>query len=179
MKNAIFIHGDRETPNSFWFPYLKSRLEKRGYKVWIPYITNFKKQVSSILREGEFKENTLLVGHSAGCQFILNILENLSTPVRKIVLISGYAYPLSNEEDATLGIVNYNWKKIKTSAREFIFINSVNDPWGCSDKHGRYMFDRLGGTLVINQEGHMGSTKFNQPYKEFPLLLQLIDEPEN
>ena len=34
----------------------------------------------------------------------------------------------------------------------------------------------LGGTLIIRHgEGHMGSSKFNQPYKEFPLLTKLID----
>jgi len=40
-----------------------------------------------------------------------------------------------------------------------LFINSVNDPWGCNDKQGRKMFDNLGGTLVVNNDGHMGSNK--------------------
>lgn len=37
------------------------------------------------------------------------------------------------------------------------------------------MFENLGGMLIINNEGHMGSDTFKQPYKEFPLLLKLIE----
>lgn len=69
----------------------------------------------------------------------------------------------------------YDWEKIKRNVRELYFINSVNDPWGCNDVEGRWMFDRLGGTLIINHEGHMGSDTFKQPYKEFPLLLKLLE----
>lgn len=70
----------------------------------------------------------------------------------------------------------YDWERIKTHVRDVVFIHSDNDPWGCDDKKGREMFDHLGGTLIIRHgEGHMGSNKFNQPYREFPLLLKLIN----
>lgn len=37
------------------------------------------------------------------------------------------------------------------------------------------MLDHLGGMQIIKHgEGHMGSDKFKQPYKEFPLLIKLI-----
>ena len=50
-----------------------------------------------------------------------------------------------------------------------------NDPWTCDDKQGRMMLDHLGGVQVIPKgEGHMGSTTYNQPYKEFPLLVKLV-----
>jgi hypothetical protein len=39
------------------------------------------------------------------------------------------------------------------------------------------MFDKLGGTLIIKSgEGHMGSDSFNQPYKEFPLIITLVKD---
>lgn len=69
----------------------------------------------------------------------------------------------------------YDWEKIKANCQNFVFINAANDPWGCNDKQGRKMFDKLGGTLIINNEGHMGSNKFNQPYKKFPLLVALVE----
>ncbi len=69
----------------------------------------------------------------------------------------------------------YDWNKIRENVKDIIFINSDNDPWGCDDKEGYYMFKNIGGTLVIRHgEGHMGSDKFNQPYKEFPLLESLL-----
>jgi hypothetical protein len=36
------------------------------------------------------------------------------------------------------------------------------------------MFDKLGGTQIIRNDGHFGSERFNQPYKEFPLLAKLV-----
>jgi len=34
----------------------------------------------------------------------------------------------------------------------------------------------FGGTLIIRHgEGHMGSDKFNQPYREFPLLEKILE----
>jgi uncharacterized protein len=70
---------------------------------------------------------------------------------------------------------SYDWEKIKKNVGEIIFINSENDPWGCDDKEGAYMQKHLGGQLIVNSEGHMGSEKFNQPYRTFPLLEEILD----
>ena len=70
----------------------------------------------------------------------------------------------------------YNWEQISKNVKQIVFINSDNDPWGLDDVEGRYMFDHLGGMQIIKHgEGHMGSDKFQQPYKEFPLLIKLIE----
>lgn len=62
------------------------------------------------------------------------------------------------------------------SPTHFVLINSDNDPWGCDDKAGRELFDHLGGDLIIRHgAGHMGSTKFSQPYTSFPLISHLVD----
>lgn len=60
--------------------------------------------------------------------------------------------------------------------KDLIFINSDNDPWGCNDKEGLYMWKHLGGTLILREgEGHMGSDSFHQPYIRFELLEKLLD----
>jgi hypothetical protein len=38
--------------------------------------------------------------------------------------------------------------------REPVFLNSVTDECGCDADQGRAMFDRLGGTLVVRNDGH-------------------------
>ncbi|MEK7127155.1 MAG: hypothetical protein AAB838_00325 [Patescibacteria group bacterium] len=38
MKNAIIFHGTSCTPNSFWFPSIKTALENNGYSVWVPQL---------------------------------------------------------------------------------------------------------------------------------------------
>ncbi|MEX2028374.1 MAG: hypothetical protein WD988_02640 [Candidatus Curtissbacteria bacterium] len=36
MKNVIVFYGYGETPQSFWYPWLKSELLKKGFQVSIP-----------------------------------------------------------------------------------------------------------------------------------------------
>jgi len=38
MKNAILLHGTSDSPNRYWFPYIKMELEKSGYDVWPPQL---------------------------------------------------------------------------------------------------------------------------------------------
>lgn len=185
MKNAIIFQGAGETQKSFWLPYVKKELEKRGYTVWLPQlpeIDNPKLQeiLSFILKNGEFNQETVMIGHSAGVPFILSTLENIEVKIKKAVMVAGLIEPSTNDEAITkwqkLFLQDkYDWRKIKAHCKEFIFINSVNDPWGCNEKQGKKMFDKLGGTLIINEEGHMGSDSFHQPYKEFPLLISLVE----
>ena len=40
MKNAIILHGTGTKNTDFWFPYLKSNLEERGFEVWLPQLPN-------------------------------------------------------------------------------------------------------------------------------------------
>lgn len=149
-----------------WVPQLPNA-DHPSVNTWLPFV----------LREGKFTKDTVIVGHSAGCPLILSILENINVRVHKAILVSGYARPKGDNKDPEAILQSqYNWKKIKKNIDELIFINSDNDPWGCDDKEGRYMFDNLGGTLIIRHgEGHMGSDSFKQPYKEFPLLVKLIE----
>lgn len=180
MKNAIILHGTGDRPDQYWFPYVKQTLEKHGYEVWLPALPHAEKPnladwLPLVMEQGKFSENTILIGHSAGSELILSILEKLEKPVKQAVLVSGYAQALrknrDSEERAAL-----DWEKMKHKAAQLTFINSDNDPWGCDDTQGRIMLDRLGGILVIPKgEGHMGSTSFKQPYTEFPLLVKLLD----
>lgn len=179
--NAIILHGTGDRNDMFWFPYAKSALEKKGYKVWLPQLPNAEKPnlqdwLTFVLENGEFSEHTILIGHSAGSQLILSILENISIKIKQAILVSGYAKTLRSTSDGAKNEEEFNWEKIKNKSKQFVFINSDNDPWGCDDKQGKIMLNNLGGLLVIpHGEGHMGSTTYKQPYKEFALLVKLLD----
>ena len=181
MKNAIIFHGAGSTPNDVWYPWLRKQLEEKGYKVSSPILTNdemapLDKWLPMALKEN-YNNETVLIGHSAGCPLILSVLENINAKISKAILVAGFIAPLKANIDGYNPILQktYDWEKIKDHSKEFIFINASNDPWGCDDKQGKAMQEKLGGELIINQEGHMGSDSFNQSYKEFPFLLTLID----
>lgn len=191
MKNAILLHGSSCTPNSYWLPGIKEFLEKRGYAVWSPQLPNpeapsLKTQLPFVLKNGTFNNETVVIGHSSGCPLILSVLENINVKISKAVLVAGYARKLGRmmeprlkrlEQDAEPILqARYNWKKIRQNVKDIIFINSDNDPWGCDDKEGSFMFQNIGGMLIImHGEGHMGSDKFNQPYKTFQFLEKLLE----
>jgi len=178
MTKVIVLHGTGSNPESYWHPYIKEKLEAKGYNVSIPVLPNaeeadIKKGLPFILENETFDEKTILIGHSSGCPLILSVLENINCTIKQSILVSGFVDTLNSKALQK----SYNWGKIKSNCNDFVFINSDNDPWGCDDTQGRKMFDKLGGTLIIRQgEGHMGSNKFNQPYKEFPFLLSLIKD---
>ena len=61
-----------------------------------------------------------------------------------------------------------------TSGKNYV-INSNNDPWGCDHTQGALIAKLLNATQVICYgQGHFGSETFQQPYREFELLENLI-----
>lgn len=178
-KNAIIFHGTGTRPDEFWFPYLKDNLEARGYSVWLPQLPNADKPnieewLPFALEHGTISKDTVLIGHSKGSALILHILEKIDFPVKQAILVAGYAEALprnagSDDKD------QLQWEAIKSHVKDIIFVNSDDDPWECTDKQGRIMFDHLGGTqIILHGEGHMGSGTYRQPYKEFPLIARLV-----
>jgi predicted alpha/beta hydrolase family esterase len=182
MKVIIF-HGSDCSPDKiyYWYMWLKERLEAQGHEVETPHYPDINHEaidtfLPKVLQSHTFDAETVLVGHSAGAPLILSILENLDAPVRLSVLVAGYSMRLPGEDVDPVLQQSYDWQKIKQNSKDFVFINSVEDPWGCTDKQGRILFDSLGGTQVIRNEGHFGSEGKNLPYVEFPLLRDIVLE---
>jgi predicted alpha/beta hydrolase family esterase len=178
--NVIIFHGTDEKPENYWYSWLKKELITRGLSVEVPYYPELNKSSLSdflpkVLNSHKFNNQTILIGHSAGAPLILSILQNVDTEINKAILVAGFSEPYSELKDPILQD-KYEWDKIKGHAKEFIFINSDDDPWGCDDKQGRKMFNKLGGTQIIRHDGHFGSGVNNQEYAKFPLLKNLVLE---
>lgn len=182
MKVIIFHGTDCSPDNKFyWYKWLKEELEAHGYSVETPHYKDINHEsiktfLPKVLAAHDFNEDTILVGHSAGSPLILSILENVNVRVKLSVLVAGYSMQLPGEEKDPILQDSYDWQKINKCSEDFVFINSVNDPWGCDDKQGRMLFDNLGGTQIIRNEGHFGSESQDLPYTEFPLVRDIILE---
>lgn len=181
-KNIIIIHGTGETPEYMWLPWVKKHLEEKGYNVSVPQLPNtddpkLEEQLDFCLKNMKFDPETIVIGHSSGCPLILAILEKIPVKIKQAILVAGYSVQLGTDPEGTKNIKeNYDWDRIKGRCDEFVFLNSDNDPWGCDDKQGKAMQKELGGKFILMRgQGHMGSSFFNEPYMEFPLLLELVD----
>jgi len=179
MKTILF-HCTGGSPDSFWYPYIKENLKQRGYEVSIPAFPNPNAPTLAgslpVALQENYDEETILIGHSSGATLILSVLESINVRIQQAILVAGFFEPLEKGKPEPMVQETYDWKKIQGNCTSFIFINSDNDPWGCDDTVGRALVDKLGGVFVLPKgQGHMGSTSFNQPYREFPLLLKLVD----
>ena len=174
--SAIIFHGTGGHPDNCWYRWLGGRLEARGYAVEIPHYPGLNRDpidafLPTVLGSHAFDGETVLVGHSGGAALLLAILEHLDAGVAQAILVAGYSTPPNTSVEPVLQ-AEYDWDAIRAHARDLVFVNSVRDPYGCDAGQGRRMLDRLGGTLVVRDEGHFGD--LDDPYPTFELLDRLI-----
>lgn len=174
-RKAIIFHGTAAHPDVVWLPWLRNRLTERGYAVEGPHYPSLNLEpiatfLPKVLANHTFDANTVLIGHSGGAALLLAILEHINTKVDQAILVAGYC---TNTEENPVLQDDYDWAAIRASVRDLYFINSREDPYGCDDKQGRAMFEKLGGTQIVRDDGHFGD--IDQPYESFELLDRLID----
>src|SRR4030042_5005790 len=98
QKRVFVIHGWEGYPEEGWFPWLSDELTKEGFEVkvlpmpnsaeptideWMPFLAK---------NVGNANSNTVLVGHSIGCQTIWRYLETLgeSEKIAGAVLVASW-----------------------------------------------------------------------------------------
>ena len=91
--NFVILHGYTEHNNTEFFPWLKNQLEHLGYKVQLPDLpdTNApleRKQVEYVIKNIEFDEKTILIGHSLGGAVALKTLEKLPSRIFGLGLVA-------------------------------------------------------------------------------------------
>jgi predicted alpha/beta hydrolase family esterase len=184
MKQAFLLHGTGgNSTDYFWFADTKEFLEAHGYSVWWPLLPRTKKpelQESLDFLLSNMPEitdqETIIIGHSSACPLILSLLEHTDLLVKQVVLVAGFYASLHDDgySDRMLA-TEYDWDKIRQSCKEFILINSDNDPWGCTDTAAGLIAEELGALLVrATGQGHMGSGTYSQPYPEHTKLKELL-----
>lgn len=183
MKNAIILHGNGNTPDGNWFPWLKKQLEKNGHEVWVPQLPNSempnaKDYNELLLGHGfNFNKDTILVGHSSGAVSILNLLQELPTDIKikAAYLIGAFEAELGVQSRTKLFPKPFEFERIKSHCGKFIFIHSDNDPY-CPLKGAKFLAEKLDGALVVEPgQGHF-NLEASPKYNQFPKLLSLIDK---
>ncbi|MCP2263784.1 RBBP9/YdeN family alpha/beta hydrolase [Promicromonospora thailandica] len=157
-RRAIIFHGTRADPRWIWYPWLADRLRARGYDVETPHhpglnVDPIETFLPTVLGAHTFDEDTVLVGHSGGAALLLAVLEHIDVTVAQAVLVGGYCTNPNPGPEPVLQ-ESYDWDAIRSHARDLVYLNSVTDEAGCDAEQGRAMFDHLGGTLVVRDDGH-------------------------
>jgi hypothetical protein len=178
MSTIFIIHGVEGHPGENWFPWLKSELEKLGHKVIVPQFPTPEGQTLdnwlATLKnyEADLTPETILIGHSLGGCFILNILEH--TRVKAAYLVAPVFGILGNSFDKgmkTFAQHEFNWPTILKNCPHFEIFHSDNDPYIKLEKAqdlGRHLNTPV---TLIPSGGH-----FNQSagFTKFEKLLEKI-----
>ena len=143
MKRVFLIHGWTGNPEEGWFPWLKSELESKGYKVEAPAMPNtdepeinsWVSKISEVV--GEPDEDTFFVGHSIGCQAIMRYIETLpeDTKLGGAVFVAGFFNLIMQDHDEADHDIARPWletpidtDRVKKICPKIIAIFSDNDP---------------------------------------------------
>lgn len=189
VKNCIIIHGcpspskkekamnpETRTYDKHWIPWAKKELEAKGIKTEIPLMpTPWDPDYKKFKREFEkynVNENTVLVGTSCGCSFLVRWLGETKKKINKLILVapwkanndmnkprkSFYIFPI----DAT----------IKERVSKIVIFTSDNE---ClNGKEGLKMFHGALGGDIIEIKGYGHYIMKHMKTEEFPELIEVI-----
>jgi len=143
-KNALLIHGLNGHVNENWKPWLKAELEKNNWAVSVPLLPKADHPIISEWNEvlaGEFKGNSVIVGHSLGCAAALNLVQTMGKKVHKLILVAPVnpkqkwqtlqeLYPQGDWNAVkSFTEIKFDWKKISDLVGKIIIYYSDNDPY--------------------------------------------------
>lgn len=184
MKRAILIHGWSGNPENCWFPWLSGELEKNGFKVERPampdsdnpkigpWVEHLAKTV------GAPDAETILIGHSIGCQTILRYLQTLKEgeEIGGVFLVASWLLirGLGGDENNTAKPwveTPIDFEKIKSHSPYFVSIFSDNDQFVPLENVERHQKLLNAKTIVEKQKGHFDD---EAGVKELPVLLSEI-----
>lgn len=131
----VILHGYTAQAKDDFYGWLKQQLEKTGAEVYAPDLPNTNnpnadEQADFVLKNFDFDENTVLVGHSYGVVTSLKILQKLNRPIKKFVSVAGFAEPKFLDKQRPFEKTtdwNFNFDKIKQNANDIVFLRAHND----------------------------------------------------
>ncbi len=185
MRNALILHGTQGNSKENWFLWLKTELEKKNYKVWLPNLPdadepdlNKYKEFLLNNEQWDFNSESVIVGHSSGAVAALALLNNLPENVKidTVILVSVFEKNSPGgewEPNKHLFDYKFSTEKIKKKAKRFVLLISDNDKY-CPVEYVQKLGKEIGGKIIITHgDGHF-STSGGKKYRELPILLEYL-----
>lgn len=183
-KSCTIVHGcpsdsSEERTKEYakhWMPWIKKELISRGIKTeiplmpepWHPNYEAFKKEFEKY----KVTNNTILIGHSCGCAFLVRWLGETKRRIKKLILVA--PWKINDKHDKWRKIF-YEYpidRTIKERVEEVIMFTADNERE--DGKKSLNIFHKALGGEIIELKG-MGHYCFeDMGTEEFPELLKEV-----
>ena len=177
-KKCIIIHGCPDNSedlsyNKYWIPWTKRELSSKGIEVetplmpspWEPDYGKFKREFEKY----NVDKNTILIGHSCGCAFLVRWLGESKKEISNLVLVAPWKI---NDKRDSAGDLFYNYQidaTIKNRVKKIVMFTS-NDEEDEGKKSLEIFHNALGGEIInLKNHGH-----YDMGTEKFPELLKVI-----
>jgi len=160
MKNALILHG-----TDF------DKKQKQHLNNWFPWLKN---ELGNFLKDFNFNEETIVIGHSSGGAMVFGLLHKL-LPEKKINLAISVAGFYHDEGWHCEGLFSepWDWEKIKKQTNKILVISSDNDPY-IKPEQTQYLAKNADvEPIIFPNAGHL-SLGAGERFRQFPELLELI-----
>ena len=184
-KNCIIVHGcpsiaendpEKRTYDKHWIPWVKKELSLRGIPTiapimptpWSPDYSEWKKEFDKL----SINKDTILIGHSCGCAFLVRWLGETKQIINKLILVAPWKIA---DENNTAKKKFYEYpinNKIKENIKEVIIFTADNE-----EKDGKKsveIFHKVIDGKVIELKGRGHYTMRDMGTQEFPELLEEV-----
>lgn len=185
--NIIIVHGCPSGPekagtyNKHWMPWSKEELIAEGFHVetplmpnpWAPVYEAYKKEFEKY----HVSENTILVGHSCGCAFLVRWLGETKQKIKKLILVAPWKIA-DKQDEFRPAFYNYSIDKGIKSRVDEIIMFTADDEEEDGKKSLKMYHDALGGKVIeLKGRGHFVFDDMKT--EKFPELIDAIVEDED
>ncbi len=184
-KRVFIVHGWGGSPQEGWFPWLKAKLEQKGFEVHVPALPHpdeptIADWVAALAQAvGTPDADTYFVGHSIGCQTILRYLAGVTAPVGGVVCVAGF-FQLDNLADEDHRIARpwldtpVDLPAIRRNCPRVTAIFSDDDPDVTLESSREAFSEKLGAHIIVEHaKGHFSG---GDGVTELPSALQAVVE---
>jgi uncharacterized protein len=187
--NCILLHGcpgreeemiplSERTFDKHWMPWTQKMLIEQGIETetpvmpepWAPDYEKFKREFEKY----KVNENTILIGHSCGCAFLVRWLGESKAKIKKLILVAPWKIPKEGDEGRVRFYVYPIDETIKDRVGEIVMFTS-DDEEDAGKKSLQIFHQALGGKIIeLKSHGHY--TMDDMGTNEFPELLEIIQK---
>ena len=186
-KKCIIIHGcpsdvekamdpKRRTYDKHWIPWTKKQLIANGIETetplmpspWYPDYEKFKAEFEKY----NVDENTILIGHSCGCAFLVRWLGETKKKIFKLILVAPWKIPDKDDKYRKKFYTYPIDETIKERAKEIVMF-TADDEEEDGKKSLKIFHEALDGEIIeLKGRGHY--TLNDMRTEEFPELIEVI-----